>query len=92
MGLRVRLKADFDTSKFSKNNKVILEALKVYGMMLADNGGPWFLSGAPDSRWNMRELRELKKLKGSDFEAVDVSSLIKNEDSGEVKSNILKNE
>jgi hypothetical protein len=54
-------------------------------MMLADNGSSWFISGAPDERWDNDILRELKQLKGSDFEAVDVSSLIINENSGQVK-------
>lgn len=70
MGLRFRLKASFNISKFSKNNQVILRALQVYGMMVADNGSDWYVSGAPDKRWNDDELNALKKLKGSDFEAV----------------------
>jgi hypothetical protein len=70
MGLRFRLKAGFDVSKFPKNCQVILRALQTYGMMVADNGSDWFISGAPDSRWNDDELRSLKKVKGSDFEAV----------------------
>jgi hypothetical protein len=73
MGTRFRLKADVDISKFSKSNQVILTALKRYGMILADNGGPWFLSGVPDERWNGDDLHRLQGIKGSDLEAVDES-------------------
>ncbi len=82
MGLRMRLRADFDVSGYSAEVRVILNALKKYGMILADNGSPWFLSGAPDSHWNNEMLRELSHVHGSDFEAVDVSSLRVNVDSG----------
>ena len=70
MGLRLRLKADYDISKFPKEVQVILTALKKYGLMLADNGGNLFLEGAPDPRWNDEHLALLKQLKASDFEAV----------------------
>jgi len=70
MGLRFRLKASYDISKFPKDAQVILTALKKYGMIVADNGGDWFLSGAPDPRWNDENLATLKQVKGSDFEAV----------------------
>ena len=71
MGLRFRLKASFDISGFSKTNQVILRALKKYGMFMADNGGDWFLSGAPNPKWNDDDLHQLKlKVHGSDFEAV----------------------
>lgn len=70
MGLRVRLKASFDISKYSPPIQVILRALKKYGMLVADNGGGWFLSGAPDPRWSDDELGMLKTVKGSDFEVV----------------------
>jgi hypothetical protein len=81
MGQRFRLKADVDLSRFSPKNQVILRALQTYGMMLADNGSPWFLSGAPNDAWDNDELRQLLELKGTDFEAVDVSSLMRNPDS-----------
>jgi hypothetical protein len=77
MGLRVRLKAGFDESGFPPRAKAILAALKKYGMFLADNGSPWFLSGSPDMRWDEGELGKLKKLKGSDFEAVETGPLVK---------------
>jgi hypothetical protein len=71
MGQRFRLKAGVDLSGYSREAQVILRALKTYGMILADNGAPWFLSGAPDDRWKNNALDEMKRLKGSDFEAVD---------------------
>jgi hypothetical protein len=75
MGLRVRLKASFDTSSFPRQARVVLEALKRYGMILADNGSPWFVSGAPDGRWSNEQLHTLGRVTGADFEAVDTSSL-----------------
>jgi uncharacterized protein (TIGR03437 family) len=83
MGQRFRLKADVNISDFHSENQVILRALKKYGIILADNGSNWFLSGAPDERWNNTRLRELRRLRGSDFEAVDASGLIRDADSGE---------
>jgi hypothetical protein len=77
MGQRFRLKATFNISGFSAANKVILTALKTYGMFIADNGSAWFLSGAPDARWNDDDLHLLQTgVHGSDFEAVDESSLM----------------
>ncbi len=70
MGMRVRLKASFDTSKFTGPAKVILEGLKTYGMILADNGGDWYISGAPDDRWKHEELLPIRKVKGKDLEVV----------------------
>lgn len=75
MGQRFRLKAGFDITGFSAPMQVILRALKKYGMMVADNGSAWYLSGAPDPRWSDDELRTLSGLAGRDFEAVDVSGL-----------------
>jgi hypothetical protein len=85
MGQRFRLKAGFDISGFSYEVQVILRALKIYGMILADNGAPWFISGVPDERWDNDILLELRQLNGSDFEAVDVSSLMVSPDSGQAK-------
>ncbi len=70
MGLRVRLKADFDISGFSPNVQVILRAIKKYGMIVADNGSNWYVSGAPDARWDDDELRQLGQVRGRDFEVV----------------------
>lgn len=83
MGVRFRLRAGYDVSTFSFETQVILTALKNYGMILADNGSSWFISGAPDSRWNNTVLRELHTVLGSDFEAVDESSLMVDPNSGQ---------
>jgi len=76
MGMRVRLKAAIDPAGFPPTARVIVTALKKYGMILADNGGDWFVSGAPDPRWNDAELRTLKRLKGSDFEVVRMAEIV----------------
>jgi hypothetical protein len=73
LGERFRLKAGFSLSGFSPETQVILRALQEYGMMLADNGGAWFLSGSPNELWKNDVLQELKRVKGSDFEAIDDS-------------------
>jgi len=83
MGARFRLKASFDISGFSAANQVILTALKQYGMMLADNGSAWFISGAPDAGWNNDDLHALTTIAGSNFEAVDATVLMLNPDSGQ---------
>jgi hypothetical protein len=75
MGLRVRLKASIDISKFPPQARVVLKALQVYGMILADNGSPWYVSGAPNSHWSNDDLHSLSQLTGADFEVVDTSSL-----------------
>lgn len=76
MGMRVRLKASVDLSQYPAAAQVILRALKKYGMILADNGGDWFVSGAPDSRWNDGELETLKTVKGRDFEVVKMGEMV----------------
>jgi hypothetical protein len=75
MGLRVRLRADFDTSGYPRQVRVILTALKRYGMIVADNGSNWYVSGAPDRRWNDDALHSIGKVTGADFEVVDTSKL-----------------
>ena len=75
MGLRVRLKASVDISGFGPQARVILVALRRYGMILADNGSPWYVTGAPDPGWNDDELHRLQQLTGADFEVVDTSTL-----------------
>ena len=82
MGLRLRLKANANISSFSRTNQIILTALKRYGMIVADNGSSWYISGAPDNRWNNDDLHVLDTIPGSDFEAVDESSLQINANSG----------
>lgn len=76
MGMRVRLKASFDLSGYPAEARVILQALKTYGMIVADNGSPWYLSGAPDARWNDTALSTLKQVKGSDFEVVKMGTVV----------------
>ncbi len=83
MGQRFRLRADFDISGFAPQVQVILQAFKTYGIILADNGSAWYISGVPDERWDNDVLRELRQVHGADFEAVDVSSLMLDPDSGQ---------
>ncbi len=76
MGMRVRLRADYDLSGFSPEARVILQALKKYGMILADNGTDNFISGAPDPRWNMDALRHLRRVQTKDLEVVQMKNLV----------------
>jgi hypothetical protein len=76
MGLRLRLKAGVDVSRMPPQARVVAEALKRYGAIVADNGSPWFFSGTQDSRWSNDQLDALKRLHGSDFEVVDSSGLM----------------
>jgi hypothetical protein len=76
MGLRLRLKADVDISHFPREDRVILQALKTYGMIVADNGGDWFITGAPDPHWDDDALHQIGKIKGHDFEAVDTGPIV----------------
>ena len=69
-GAKIRLKSNFDVSSFPANDQVILNALKKYGLILADIGSNMYISGAPDNRWNNDELQQLGKVKASDFEVV----------------------
>ena len=70
MGLRLRLKASFDISRFPRVARIILAAMKKYGLILADNGSPWYFQGATDPRWNDDQLDTLKSVPGSAFEVV----------------------
>jgi hypothetical protein len=85
MGARFRLKAEYDISSFPPEMQVILQAMKTYGIMLADNGSNWYVSGAPDERWDNEMLHLLDVLTGNDFEAVETSGLMVDSASGEVK-------
>ncbi len=85
MGQRFRLRTDFDVSGFPADVQVILNAMKKYGIIVADNGSNWYISGVPDERWDNDELATMGKVKGSDFEAVDVSGLMVNPDSGQAR-------
>ncbi|MGE0424475.1 MAG: hypothetical protein AB7O88_19590 [Reyranellaceae bacterium] len=76
MGMRVRLRADFDVSGFAPEVKAILVALKKYGMFLADNGSDNFISGAPHPGWNVDTLRQLMRVKTRDLEVVEMTGLV----------------
>ena len=75
MGTWLRLRADYDITGFSATNQIILTALKKHGMVVADNGSRWYLSGVPDERWSNDDLQRLGRVPGSAFDVIDVSSL-----------------
>ena len=90
MGQRFRLKASFNTSTYPYQARVILDSLKKYGMIVADNSVDLLnrgfeISGACDTRWNMSQLNSLNNVKVSDFEAVNESSLMIDENSGQAR-------
>ena len=76
MGMRVRLKSTVKIAAYPAEARVILQALKTYGMFLADNGGDWFLSGSPDPRWNDEAIGTLKRVKVSDFEVLKMNEIV----------------
>ncbi len=76
MGLRLRLKASYSLAGFSGESLIVLEALKRYGLIVADNGSPWFITGAPDPRWNDANLEEIKQVPGAEFEAVESGPIL----------------
>ena len=76
MGLRLRLKASFNVSSYTGQARVVLDALKKYGMIVADNGSNWFISGAADTRWNDSDLDQLKAVPGSAFEVVNTGEAL----------------
>jgi hypothetical protein len=82
MGLRLRLKASVDISGLPAQARVIAKAMQTHGLIVADNGSAWYISGSPDERWNNDALQALNSLRGNDFEAVDASSLMVGADSG----------
>jgi hypothetical protein len=75
MGMRVRLKSSFDISGFPPPVQTILQAMRTYGMLLADNGSDWYVSGAPDPRWSDDQLATLRRVRGRDFEVVKLGPL-----------------
>jgi hypothetical protein len=77
MGLRVRLKSSVDIAGYPRQARIVLQALKTYGMILADNGSSWYITGAPSPKWSNDDLHTLGKITGSMFEVVDTSSLPK---------------
>jgi hypothetical protein len=76
MGLRLRLKASFDISRFPRVARIILRAMKTYGLILADNGSPWYFQGATDPRWSDAALDTLKSVPGSAFEVVQTGPVL----------------
>jgi len=76
MGMRLRLKSGFNVSTFSATNQIILNAMKKYGLLLADNGSPMFISGTPDSRWDNNDLHLLGNVTASNFEVVQIPTVI----------------
>ncbi len=76
MGLRLRLKASYSLASFHGESLVVLEALKRYGLIVADNGSPWYITGAPDPRWNDEDLEQIKQVPGSEFEAVETGPIL----------------
>ena len=75
MGLRIRLKRRASLAGLGPQARIVARALQRYGALLADNGSPWFFSGAPDSRWDNDDLQTLRRLRGTDFEVVDTRTL-----------------
>ncbi len=75
MGLRVRLKASVDISKLPPQARMVAQAMKTYGLILADNGSSWYITGAPSPHWSNDQLHALGALTGADFEVVDTSKL-----------------
>ena len=75
MGIRLRLRANFSLAGFPRQARIVLQALKRYGMILADNGAPWYVSGAPNAHWRNDDLHTLHRVTGADFEVVDTSRL-----------------
>ncbi len=90
MGARFRLKAGVDIAGFPPRVQTILRAAKTYGLVLADNGSAWYLSGVPDERWDNDELHAMDVLRGADLEAVDVSGLMVHPDSGQARSSTCR--
>jgi hypothetical protein len=75
MGQRVRLRKSFPVGRFPRQTRVVLRALQRYGAIVADNGSAWYVSGAPDRRWNNDDLHSMQRVKGGDFQVVDSTKL-----------------
>jgi len=76
MGLRLRLQASYSLAGFHGESLIILRALKRYGLIVADNGSSWYITGAPDPRWNDEDLEQIKRVPGSAFEAVETGPIL----------------
>ena len=77
MGLRLRLRASYSLSGFHGESLIVLRALKRYGLIVADNGSSWYITGAPDPRWNDDDLEQIKRVPGSAFEAVQTGPILR---------------
>ncbi len=84
MGARFRLNADFDTTGYGRQARRVIDAFQTYGLVLADNGSPWYFQGEQNGQWPERLIEELKQIPADEFEAVDTSSLQVDPDSGAV--------
>jgi hypothetical protein len=78
MGLRLRLEASYPIAGFPRTDRIILQAMKTYGLIVADNGSPWFFQGATDPRWNDNVLDDLKTVPGSAFQVVETGPILTN--------------
>ncbi|MBM0256058.1 hypothetical protein [Micromonospora sp. 4G55] len=85
LGQRLRLKRSVDVFRLPRQARIVAEAMRRHGLIVADHGSAWFLSGAPDPRWDNKALRALGGLRGSDFEVVDASELMISRTSGETR-------
>jgi hypothetical protein len=86
MGARFRLKQSFSTTGYTREAKAVIRAMKSYGLILADNGSPWFFSGAASTHWPDRLIAELKTIPAKDFVAIDESGLRVSRNSGKVRT------
>ena len=86
MGARFRLRASYHPSGFGPKARAVVRAMKTYGLVLADNGSPWYFQGTASSKWPTGLLDELKSIPASAFEAVDTSSLRVSADSGAART------
>jgi hypothetical protein len=75
MGLRLRLRASFSLAGFHGQSLIVLRALKRYGLIVADNGSSWFITGAPDRRWSDEDLEQIKRVPGAAFEVVQSGAI-----------------
>jgi hypothetical protein len=75
MGERLRVRRDYPIGGFPRQARIVLQALKEYGAIVADNGSDWYVTGAPDRRWSNEQLHTLHRVPGSAFEVVDARSL-----------------
>ena len=85
MGARFRMKPSFPTDGYGAGARAVIRAMKTYGLVLADNGSPWYFQGERHARWSERLIEDLKRIPASAFVAVDTSSLKVSDDSARVR-------